>query len=86
MIADDLALGQTLGPGRADVVRVENLKRVGTGVTHQTTDADNNQSEGGQDEVLGNIKELSRRGEQMIVAAHHAADVKPPEFDGKDQF
>ena len=58
MVIDDLALGQTLGPGRADEVSVEHLQHVGAGVTHEGTDTDNHQGDDGQNQMMSHVQEL----------------------------
>ena len=60
MVIDDLALGQTLGPGRADKVGVEHLQHVGAGIAHQGADADDHQGDDGQNQMMSHVQELPR--------------------------
>ena len=86
MVIDDLLLGKALGTRGTDVIRVQHLQHIGTGITHQGTDADDHQRDDGQHQMVRLVHKLSPRAELVVVTAHQAEQVKPAELDGEDQL
>ena len=86
MVIDDLALGQTLGPGRADKVSVQHLQHVGAGVTHEGTDADDHQRDDGQNQMMSHVHELPEGGQLLVTAARQTVQVKPAQLHREHQL
>ena len=83
---DDLMFAETLGPCGADVVGVQHFQHVGTGVTHQTADAQHRQGGDRHDQVGRLIPELPHGGQILIAASHKAVQVKPAQLHGEQQL
>ena len=86
VMVDDLALGQPLGARRPDIVGVQDLEHIGTGVAHQGTDADDHQRRDGHHEMLRLIEELADGVELVVVPSDKPEQVEPAEFDAEQQF
>ena len=86
MVIDDLLLGKALGTRGTDVIRVQHLQHIGTGIAHQGTDADDHQRDDGQHQMVRLIHKLSPRAELVVVTAHQSEQVEPAELDGEDQL
>ena len=81
MVVNNLPFGKPLGTRGADVVRIEHLKHIGTRVTHQGTDADNDQCDDRQNQMVRFIQELPPCAELVVVAPDKAKQVKPAQLD-----
>ena len=51
MSADDLVFRQALGSCGTDIVGIQNLKHVGSGLPHQASDTDNGKGGNGQHQM-----------------------------------
>ena len=86
MTIDDLLFGNALCARRTDVVRVQNLEHVRTGVTHQSADRQNAEGDRRQNEVFRNIQKLHERRQTVIKLSLHTGQIEPAELDGEYIF
>lgn len=86
MMIDYAALGKSLRTCGSDVIRIENFKHVGSGITHHGSHADNRQCQNRQNHMLADIKELHHGTIALVISAYNTIQVKPSEFYGKNVF
>ena len=83
---NNFALRKAFGSCRSDIVGIENLEHVCSGITHKRAHADNDKRDYGQYKVIGFVKELSGGVQHGIVTAYQTSQLKPTQFYCKYQL
>lgn len=83
---DHFLLRHTFGSGCTDVIRIENLKHIGSGVTHQGTNAYDRQCDNRENQMLRHIQNLAYTAVGLMHTAYNAVQVQPFQIDGENPF
>lgn len=83
---NDALLRQSLRTRCTDIIRIQHLEHVGSGVTHQGTDAHDRQCDYRKHQMPCHIQNLLSGREALIVTSDNTVEVEPAKLYGKDPF
>ena len=83
---NDTLLRQSLRARCADVIRIQHFKHIGSGVTHQGTDAHDRQCNYRKYQMPCHIQNLPSGGKALEVTSDNTVEVEPAKLYGKDPF